>query len=166
MIHRHLDYDPATPMAERGLAALDDLLDRGDLDDWAPLAKAVAADPDGELASKVLAICAAHPMYGTSLLWQGWITELKGSGTSTAPAAPAGLSLAELRVRRNLRQVDVAIRLGATQPDVSKLESRRDLRVSTLTAYIAATGGRLDCRAIYPDEVVDIVVRPSGTPNS
>ena len=36
MRHRHLDVDPTAPPAELGLAALDDLLERGDLDDWRP----------------------------------------------------------------------------------------------------------------------------------
>ncbi len=93
MIHRHLDYDPATPWADRGRAALDDLLDRGDLDDWAPLVEAVAADPDGPLASKILAICAAHPMYGTSTLWPRWITGLRRSRAGAPPAADGGMSL-------------------------------------------------------------------------
>lgn len=77
MRHRHLDYPPAAGIAELGAAALDDLLDRGDLTDWAPLARAVAADPHGPLADKVLHLCAAHPMYGTSVLWRLWIAQLR-----------------------------------------------------------------------------------------
>jgi hypothetical protein len=71
---RHLDYPPDADVRELGLAALDDLLDRGDLDDWAPLARAVAEDPHGALADKVLRLCDAHPMYGASVLWRAWIT--------------------------------------------------------------------------------------------
>jgi hypothetical protein len=33
MIHRHLDHPKGTPPAQRGPAAIDDLLDRGDLED-------------------------------------------------------------------------------------------------------------------------------------
>jgi hypothetical protein len=80
MRHRHLDYPPGTPPGELGLAGLDDLLDRGDLDDWAPLARAVAADPHGVLADRVHRIVEAHPMYGTSLLWRTWIDRLRGDG--------------------------------------------------------------------------------------
>jgi len=58
--------------------------------------------------------------------------------------------------------VDVAAGLGASQPDISKIESRHDLRLSTLRAYVAATGGLLECRAIYPDGEVAEIVLPSN----
>lgn len=153
MIHRHLDYDQHDPVLERGRAALDDVLDGGDLDEWAPLAEAVAADPHGPLASRILDLCRAHPMYGTSELWPRWIARLR---TSPGSGPAVGLSLGELRVRRGLRQVDVAARLGASQPDISKTEARSDIRLSTLAAYVAATGGRLVCRAVYADDDVEL----------
>lgn len=156
MIHRHLDYDPSAPLARRGRAAIDDILDRGDLDDWAPLAEAIAADPDGTLASAVLEICNAHPMYGTSALWQTWISRLRREAR-LEDAVPA-LSLAELRRRRGHRQADVSAEMGIAQPDVSKMEARRDIRLSSLDAYVAATGGRLVCLAVYSDEQVELQV--------
>lgn len=162
MIHRHLDYQPTTTLIERGRAALDDLLDRGDLDDWAPLAKAVAADAEGPLTAAVLDICRAHPMYGTSSLWESWIRGLRQSRPSSERRARGGSSLAELRARRGLRQVDVAERLGTSQPDVSKTESRGDLRLSTLRSYVEATGGRLECWAAYPDGNVELQVQPAS----
>lgn len=70
MRHRHLDDPPGTPVEDLGLAAIDDLLDRGDLDDWRPLLRAVGADPWGRLADDVLHLVRAHPMYGTSVLWE------------------------------------------------------------------------------------------------
>lgn len=51
MRHRHLDVPAGTPPDQLGAAAIDDLLDRGDLDDWTPLARAVAADPWGPTLS-------------------------------------------------------------------------------------------------------------------
>lgn len=103
MRHRHLDYPPDTPVEQLGRAAIDDLLDRGDLADWAPLAAAVARDPHGRLADVVLQLCAAHPMYGTSRLWTAWIERLRenpppgsltpGSLTATTPgraSTPSG----------------------------------------------------------------------------
>lgn len=83
MIHRHLDYAAATPVTELGSAALDDLLDRGALDDWRPLLVAIAADPFGELADRVLRLCEANPRYGTSALWIAWIARRR-SQTSQA----------------------------------------------------------------------------------
>ncbi|MBK8538846.1 MAG: hypothetical protein IPL60_02405 [Ardenticatenia bacterium] len=41
MIHRHLAYPDDAAVTALGDAAIDDLLDRGDLHDWQPLAKAI-----------------------------------------------------------------------------------------------------------------------------
>jgi hypothetical protein len=160
VIHRHLDYDSNAPLPERGRAALDDILERGDLGDWAPLLHAIAADPHGALASTVLELAEAHEMYGTSRLWRCWIERARARATASPPGVE--LTLAALRAQRGLRQIDVAERLGASQSDVSRMESRGDLRVSTLRDYIAATGGRLECRAVYPDGVtlIDVPRRP------
>lgn len=85
MRHRHLEDAPDLPVAEYGLAALDDLLERGTLRDWAELRDAIRADPDDELAEKVLHLCAHHEMYGTSQLWPRWIASVRGR-TVGAPA--------------------------------------------------------------------------------
>lgn len=157
MEFRHLDYAADTPVDALGAAALDDLLDRGDLADWAPLARAIAHDPHGRLATTVLGLCEAHPMYGTSRLWHSWITRLRTQGQghdrSRRPA-----SLAALRRRRGLTQAELASRLGISQSDVSKIERRRDMRLSTLRAVIAATGGALRLSAAYSDESLDLAV--------
>ncbi len=133
----HLDYAPRTPVAELGPAAIDALLDRGDLDDWAPLLRAVASDPWGPTAGTVLRLCEAHPMYGTSTLWRTWIERLRGEEEM------GGEGLADVRRRRGLTQAEVARRMGISQSDVSKLERRGDVRVSTLRAYARALGGQL-----------------------
>ena len=137
MRFRHLDYDPDTPIHELGPAAIDSLLERGDLHDWAPLLRAVAEDPWGPTAGTVLELCEAHPMYGTSTLWRTWIERRRKDehlGTE---------SLADARRRAGLTQAEVSGRMGISQSDVSKLERRGDARVSTLRAYARALGGRL-----------------------
>lgn len=139
MRHRHLDVDRATPVGELGLAAIDDILDRGDLDDWKPLLQEISRDPWGELADHVVRLVGQHPMYGTSRLWQSWIEEKRGD----EGAAHAGASLRELRLRRGLTQLEIGSRLGMTQPEVSRLEHRRDVRLSTARSYVRALGGRL-----------------------
>jgi len=151
---RHLDYEPGTPVDRLGRAAIDDLLDRGDLADWTPLAAAIVGDPYGTLAETVRELCAAHPMYGTSLLWRSWIDRLRRA--SAAPPSPR--RLAELRAVRGLTQVQVASRAGMAQSDVSKLERRGDPRLSTLERYVSATGGRLHLIAVYPD--ISYEIRP------
>ena len=152
MKHRHLDYGDDVSVNQRGLAALDDLLDRGDLADWAPLAAEIAGDPNGRLAEAVLSLCRDHPMYGTSRLWPAWIEDLR---TRDAPAEREPVArLGELRVRRGMTQLDVARRLGVSQSDISKLESRQDTRVSTLRSFLAAIGGELRTEAVFDHETV------------
>lgn len=143
---RHLDYASDTPVTELGAAAIDALLERGDLESWAPLLQAVADDPWGLTADTILGLCDAHPMYGTSALWQTWIERRRGG------SGLEGTTLAEARGRAGLTQSDVAERLGISQSDVSKLERRSDLRVSTLQAYVLAIGARLHIEIQGPDE--------------
>jgi len=151
MRHRHLDLDPATPITALGRAALDDLLDRGDLGDWTPLLREIRDDPWGEVAGRVLGLAADHPMYGTSSLWRGWIAERRAG-----PRPGAGSSLRRLRVERGLTQQQMAQRLGSTQPEVSMLERRGDVRLSTLRAYVAAAGGRLQMTIHFGEQAVEL----------
>lgn len=145
MLRRNLDYGDVL-VAELGAAAIDDLLERGDLESWAPLAEAVRREPDGPLADTILRLCRSHAMYGTSHLWRRWI-----EGLRRQPG-----SLAAIRQRRGLTQQRLSNRLGISQSDVSKLERRRDLRLSSLRAYVEATGGKLRMIATYPDTEIDL----------
>jgi hypothetical protein len=137
MRFRHLDYPMDTEVTHLGPAAIDALLGGGDLDTWTPLLRVVASDPFGPLADTILRICDAHPMYGTSPLWRDWIGRRRGR------PAPETTTLSDARTRAGLTQAQVAERLGIGQSDVSKLERRPDVRLSTLRAYAAAIGGRL-----------------------
>ncbi len=139
MVHRHAEIPPDTPANALPRVALVDLLERGDLQAWLPLARAIQGDPMGELAITVMRLIDAYPMYGTSALWRAWIDLCQARAqVDTRPA-----SLASLRRERRLTQAQVAVRLGMSQSDVSKLERRHDLRLSTLQAYARALGGRL-----------------------
>ena len=60
-------------------------------------------------------------------------------------------ALRELRKARALTQTALAENLGMTQSEVSKLEQRSDVLLSTLSGYVAATGGRLRLVAEYPN---------------
>ncbi len=66
------------------------------------------------------------------------------------------MPLQELRRARQLSQEALAEALDATQPEVSKIEHRTDLYVSTLRRYIEAMGGELEIRVILPGGVVRI----------
>lgn len=67
-------------------------------------------------------------------------------------ALPADtLGLRRLRALRDLTQVEVAAALGSVQPAVSRTERQDDILLSTLRAYVEATGGVLRLIAVYPD---------------
>jgi transcriptional regulator with XRE-family HTH domain len=60
------------------------------------------------------------------------------------------LLLERVREARGLTQQEVAKTLRTSQANVSKMEKRADLMVSTLAKYIHAMGGDLELRAIFP----------------
>ena len=61
------------------------------------------------------------------------------------------LSLHQLRKARELTQTKIAEELQIGQGDVSKLERRTDMYVSTLASYLRAIGAELEIRAVFPD---------------
>ena len=71
MRHRHLNDDVGLTAA-----AIDDILDRGSLDDWLVLRN--AAKNDKAVAETIVGICRAHSMYGTSSLWIEMIGRIYG----------------------------------------------------------------------------------------
>jgi transcriptional regulator with XRE-family HTH domain len=61
------------------------------------------------------------------------------------------MSLRDLRKARRRTQVRVAKELGIKQENVSRIEKRADLLISTLRGYIEAMGGTLRLVAEFPD---------------
>jgi transcriptional regulator with XRE-family HTH domain len=61
------------------------------------------------------------------------------------------MSLCELRRAHKLTQERIAETLGIGQDQVSRLEQRADLLLSTLRSYVEAMGGRLTIIAEFPD---------------
>ena len=61
------------------------------------------------------------------------------------------MSLQDLRRARKRTQVHVAKELGIKQENVSRIERRSDLLISTLRGYVQAMGGRLHLIAEFPD---------------
>lgn len=66
--------------------------------------------------------------------------------------------VAQIREARNVTQASLAAQLGITQSGVSKLESQDDLYLSTLGRYVAGMGGRLEVRAVFDDEVIEMPI--------
>ena len=63
MKHRHLNHEAFS------LAAIEDILARGSIQDWVPLVGIIEADPFGVVADKTLRVCRATDIYGSSKLF-------------------------------------------------------------------------------------------------
>ena len=67
------------------------------------------------------------------------------------------MPLRKLRAARELTQENLASVLRVKQSEVSKIERRTDMYLSTLASYVKAMGGTLEVRAAFPNgEVVKI----------
>jgi DNA-binding transcriptional regulator YiaG len=61
------------------------------------------------------------------------------------------MTLRTLRQARQLTQEQVASRLNIGQDAVSRMESRNDIHLSTLTQAVQAMGGELELLVKFPD---------------
>jgi transcriptional regulator with XRE-family HTH domain len=61
-------------------------------------------------------------------------------------------TFAKLRKARSLTQVELAKRLHIAQENVSRIENRSDMLVSTLRSFVRAMGGDLRLIALFPGE--------------
>jgi len=66
------------------------------------------------------------------------------------------VALAQLRQSRHVTQVQLAEHLGITQGNVSRLEGRGDIYLSTLRSYIQALGGHLEIAAVFDDQRIPV----------
>ena len=85
--------------------------------------------------------------------------ELRGQLSSEARSASDGeyrrlveeMSLHQLRKAQELTQARLAEELHLGQGDVSRLERRTDMYVSTLAGFLNAMGADLEIRAVFPN---------------
>lgn len=68
----------------------------------------------------------------------------------------AGMHLDELRRARKMTQASLGQSLGVNQGEISKIEHRTDLYLSTMSEYVEALGGKLEIRAVFPDQEIRI----------
>ena len=69
-------------------------------------------------------------------------------------------SLARVRKLRALAQATVAELMGMDQSEISRVERRTDLLLSTLRRFVVATGGELRLVASYPEGDVELLIGP------
>lgn len=66
------------------------------------------------------------------------------------------MALAELRQALSFTQSTLAESLGVGQAEISKIENRTDIFISTLKRFLEAMGGELEIRAKFPDRAITI----------
>jgi len=71
-------------------------------------------------------------------------------------------TLAEMRKSRRISQAKLADVLGVKQMQVSRLERRKDPRLSTLRRSVEALGGQLTLIATFPDQEPMVLVAGSA----
>ncbi len=73
------------------------------------------------------------------------------------------ISLNELRESRGFTQADLARSMGVSQPNISKIERGvAGPLLSTIEGYVEALGGRIEVRAVFPDQSFDIAAPGSS----
>jgi DNA-binding Xre family transcriptional regulator len=73
------------------------------------------------------------------------------------------LALAQLRNSRDVTQIELAAQLGITQGNVSRIEGRSEIYLSTLRSYIEALGGHLEITAVFGKDRIPVAVGNTGT---
>jgi transcriptional regulator with XRE-family HTH domain len=87
------------------------------------------------------------------------VVRLLGRWRAARPVEPA--TLRQLRDRAGRAQTAVAVELGTGQSDVSKLERRGEVQLSTLQRYVTAVGGRLEVLVRWPDGTASLLDHPA-----
>jgi hypothetical protein len=68
------------------------------------------------------------------------------------------ITLSEMRKERKISQARMAEALGIGQMQISRLERRKDPRLSTMQRTVAAMGGQLTLIATFPDQEPVVLV--------
>jgi DNA-binding XRE family transcriptional regulator len=82
--------------------------------------------------------------------------EARERAAAKAKELIAAMPLQQLRNAREMTQTRLAEVLEMDQGNISKLEKRTDMYLSTLRSYVEAMGGSLEIRAVFPDGEVRI----------
>lgn len=76
-------------------------------------------------------------------------------------AIEAELTISQLREARRATQESVAERMHVTHSIVSHFERNPNIFLRSLASYVEALGGRLEVRAVFPDQ--DVILAVPGT---
>lgn len=67
------------------------------------------------------------------------------------------IELAKLRKTKQLKQTELAAIMGVSQASISKVESGKDIQLSTLQNYVRALGGEVSVIAKMPNSEVILI---------
>lgn len=67
------------------------------------------------------------------------------------------IELAKLRRALDLKQTELAALMGVSQANISKVESGKDIQLSTLQNYVSALGGEVSIVVKMPDRTVALI---------
>ena len=67
------------------------------------------------------------------------------------------IELAKLRKTKQLKQTELATLMGVSQASISKVESGKDIQLSTLQNYVRALGGEVGIIAKMPNSDVILI---------
>ncbi|AEU38706.1 helix-turn-helix domain-containing protein [Granulicella mallensis] len=88
---------------------------------------------------------------------------IEARGAELLAAVERRMTLGEMRKDRKISQAVVAEALGVGQMQISRLEKRKDPRLSTMQRTVAAMGGHLTMIATFPDQEPIILVTSQVT---
>ena len=79
-------------------------------------------------------------------------TAIEARGKELLAKVARRMTLGEVRKERRITQARMAEALGIGQMQISRLERRKDPRLSTMQRTVAAMGGQLTLIATFPDQ--------------
>ena len=82
--------------------------------------------------------------------------ERRARNEARAEEELAKMPLHQLRNAREMTQTRLAEVLEMDQGNISKLEKRTDMYLSTLRSYVEAMGGSLEIQAVFPEGAVRV----------
>ena len=83
---------------------------------------------------------------------------IRARGNELLARVTRRMTLAEMRKGRKISQAKMAEALGIGQMQISRLERRKDPRLSTMQRTVAAMGGQLTLIATFPDQEPVVLV--------
>lgn len=89
-------------------------------------------------------------------LTKDWSPERHARVEALAVKLEEEMTLEQIRESLDLTQQRIAKLMKTTQGNVSRLERRHDMLLSTLQAYIAAMGGALEISVRFPQATVKL----------